>query len=115
MIHIFETPKYKEYRNPRFEKTVRYASAFVNSLIKILSAILLQKTIGYITSLFVVVAFELIVNMNKSTIYFCDNKGLGPGWKTQFLEDLAISIRTAAIISIIGYIVATVLKEFSIL
>lgn len=109
---FLKKPEYPTYRNPQFER-------FINGFRSILADITLcgfcivLVELSNILALIFLFIYYLVQRMPENSIYFFDNKGIGPNWKTILKEDICHSIRHSAVTFLCVYGVLAVMKMIS--
>lgn len=99
-----------EYRNPKFEAFIKQLGVVFNTTMICVATAAVMHMIGSILAYFILVVYHLVEKMRQSPIYFYDNKGLGPGWKVIFQEDLVTALRYALCSIGGGWLILTPLK-----
>jgi len=94
---------YKEYRHPKFERfIIATEHILITSSIGFLAIKLWQMTNVYVSFAFLMV-YHLLGRMKDHSIYFFDNKGIGPSWTTVFRQDLCYAFSNSFIIISVMY------------
>lgn len=92
-MDILEPPPFKEYRNKRFESFIKHGAIGLRWALYIYAYLFIKENLGCSVALLFMLIYFLVVNMSKQSIYFCDDKGLGPSWREVLMEDLAEAVR----------------------
>lgn len=88
---------YKEYRHPTFEKFVNILDCVLEGAIFTCALINLYEHIGALLSFLILMLIFFVRRMKSNSIYFCDNKGIGPKVLTVLIEDIALSLRSSLV------------------
>lgn len=100
---------YKTYRYPRFEKFMNGFGAIFTTLMISTAAFGMCQWFGKLITFVILFLYFLSTKVRTETIYFYDDKGLGPGRLIVFMSNTSLSFKNAlvpfSIALIIDYIV----------
>lgn len=114
MISTIEGFKYKEYRHKRFERLIVASTYVVEWMSVVLSTILLKVLAGWLVALIFPFMYDLVHRMKNHSIYFYDDKGLGPTMLETFAEDAAHASRYMAFCVLIAWAISPATKFINI-
>ena len=95
--------KYKEYGHPKLERFVTSCTYVVEWLAVVYSTILISSMAGWLFAPIFPFLYDLFRRMKKHSIYFYDDKGLGPSMSEIFAEDLAHAARYMAFCVLVAW------------
>ena len=98
-----EELKYREYRHPKLESFVKMLVCNIEFTSMVAFMCILKILCGWIISGFIVFWYFFLVQMTKHSIYFYDDKGLGPGLVTIAAEDIVRSLRNLCFVAVIAF------------
>ena len=105
-------PVYKSYKYPKLEKIVLCLGALSTTLMISAATYGMFQWFGRLVAFAIIFLYMLITKMRTETVYFYDDKGLGPGRLLVFISNTSVSFKNSlvpfAIASIIDFIVRSV-------
>ena len=100
------------YRYPKLEQMMNWLGALSTTLMISAATYGMFQWFGRLVAFAIIFLYMLITKMRSETIYFYDDKGLGPGRLLVFISNTSVSFKNAlvqfAIASIIDFIVRSV-------
>ena len=109
-VSTVEGFKYKEYRHPKLERFVTSCTYVVEWLAVVYATILISMTTGWLFAPIFPFLYDLFHRMKKHSIYFYDDKGLGPSMSEIFTEDLAHAARYMAFCILVAWMISPIVQ-----
>lgn len=107
-----QQPVYKSYRYPKLEKMMTYLGALSTTLMISAATYGMFQWFGKIAAFAIIFLYMLITKMRSETVYFYDDKGLGPGRLLVFISNTSVSFKNSlvpfGIAALIDFIVRSV-------
>ena len=102
-VSTVEGFKYKEYRHPKLERFVTSCTYVIEWLAVVYATILISLMTGWLFAPIFPFLYDLSHRMKKHSIYFYDDKGLGPSMTEIFAEDLTHAMRYMAFCVLVAW------------
>lgn len=102
-VSTVEGFKYKEYRHPKLERFVTSCTYIVEWLAVVYATILISIMTGWLFAPIFPFLYDLFHRMKKHSIYFYDDKGLGPSMSEIFAEDFTHAMRYMAFCVLVAW------------
>lgn len=102
-VSTVEGFKYKEYRHPKLERFVTSCTYVVEWLAVVYATILISMMTGWLFAPIFPFLYDLFHRMKKHSIYFYDDKGLGPSMSEIFAEDFTHAARYMAFCVLVAW------------
>lgn len=93
----FRQPVYKSYRHPHLEKFMIGFGALCTTLMISAATYGMFQWCGKLIAFAILFLYFLITKMRTETIYFYDDKGLGPGRFLVFISNTSLSFKNALV------------------
>lgn len=107
-----EQPVYKSYRYPKLEKFMIGLGALCTTLMISAATYGMFQWFGKVITFVIIFLYMLITKMRSETIYFYDDKGLGPGRLLVFISNTSVSFKNALVPFVIASTIEAVLTLF---
>lgn len=92
-----EQPVYKSYRYPKLEKFMIGIGALCTTLMISAATYGMFQWFGKVITFVIIFLYMLITKMRSETIYFYDDKGLGPGRLLVFISNTSVSFKNSLV------------------
>ena len=102
-VSTVEGFKYKEYRHPKLERFVTSCTYVIEWLAVVYATILIGVVTGWLFAPIFPFLYDLFRRMKKHSIYFYDDKGLGPSMSEIFAEDFTHAMRYMAFCVLVAW------------
>ena len=102
--------KYKEYRHPKLERLVTSCTYIIEWLSVVYATILISVMTGWLLAPIFPLLYDLFHRMKKHSIYFYDDKGLGPSMSEIFVEDLTHAARYTAFCVLVAWMISPIVQ-----
>ena len=109
-VSTVEGFKYKEYRHPKLERFVTSCTYVIEWLAVVYATILISVVTGWLFAPIFPFLYNLFHRMKKHSIYFYDDKGLGPSMSEIFAEDLAHAARYMAFCVLVAWMISPIVQ-----
>lgn len=90
-------PVYKSYRHPKLEKFMIELGALATTLMISTAMYGMFQWFGRLIAFAIIFLYMLITKMRAETIYFYDDKGLGPGRLIVFISNTSVAFKNTLV------------------
>ena len=109
-VSTVEGFKYKEYRHPKLERFITTCIYVIEWMSVVYSTNLISSMTGWLFAPIFPFLYDLFHRMKKHSIYFYDDKGLGPSMTEIFVEDFAHAARYMAFCVLVSCIISPIVQ-----
>ncbi len=109
-VSTVEGFKYKEYRHPKLERFVTSCTYVIEWLAVVCATILISVATGWLFAPVFPFLYDLFHRMKKHSIYFYDDKGLGPSMTEIFAEDFTHAARYMAFCVLAAWMISPIVQ-----
>ena len=107
-----EQPVYKSYRYPKLEKLMIGLGALCTTLMISAATYGMFQWFGKLITFVIIFLYMLITKMRSETIYFYDDKGLGPGRLLVFISNTSVAFKNSLVPFVIASTIEALLTLF---